>query len=44
MSKFTIIQPFSLTFAKEEKLGRILPNKLKTYDGSSGEDVLVKMF
>jgi len=44
VSKFTIIQSFSLIFAKEENLGRILPNKIKTYDGFSGEDVLVKMF
>ena len=44
MSKFTIIQPFSLIFAKEEKLGRILPNKIKAYNEFSVEYVSVKMF
>lgn len=42
-TNITIIQPFSLMFT-EEKLGRILPNKVQTYDESYGEYVSVKMF
>nr|XP_033788702.1 zinc finger MYM-type protein 1-like [Geotrypetes seraphini] len=44
MSMFAIIQPFSLIFAEEENLRKILPNITEIYDEFSGEDIILEIF